>query len=589
MVPSAPYGVRADFDVPATMRDGTVLRANVYRPDDGGSGTYPVLLTRLPYGKDLPLGSSAMNPAQAARRGYIVVVQDVRGSFTSEGEWYPFRYEGQDGVDTVAWAARLPGSNGQVGMYGLSYFGFTQWAAAREGARELRAISPGITWDTPQNGVMLRNGVLELGTQGSWTMQVGLDKLVRRNRNDPQALGHALYGMTREYDRLPDAGYAELPVAGFGPLARLGLDGPVTDGVLQRTDAEYLAPARITGAYDTLDIPVFNTGGWYDIFLSGTIHNFQAMQQRGRQQQYLLIGPWSHGVFDQVIGDINFGFASSGALIDLRGDLITLQLQFFDRYLKGIASNFDSWPTVKYFVMGINTWRNDTVWPPANSREERWYLHSDGHANSRNGDGRLAPVSSAGGAGSASDAYLYDPAAPVPTIGGATLMHPVFKAGPRDQRSIEERSDVLVYTSEPVSEPLEVTGPVSVRLTVSTDGPDTDFVARLIDVYPDGRSIPLTDGITRLRYRDGHYESAGVQAEPGKVYAIDIDLWATSNVFLPGHSIRLDVTSSNFPRWERNLNTGAPNGQSTEMRVARQHVLHDSEHESFIRLPVMRG
>ncbi|HLY31996.1 MAG TPA: CocE/NonD family hydrolase, partial [Ktedonobacterales bacterium] len=247
-------------------------------------------------------------------------------------------------------------------------------------------------------------------------------------------------------------------------------------------------------------------------------------------------------------------------------------------------NGFDQWPTVKYFAMGANVWKNSDTWPPANTVERRWYLHSQGAANTSAGDGALSeqrPLAS-----EPVDHYTYNPAQPVPTVGGPTLMHPLFRAGPRDQRPIEARPDMLVYTSAPLEEPLEVTGPVSVTLSVASDAPDTDFVARLVDVAPDGVAIPLTDGITRMRYRDG-VEAPAAPLEPQQVYAVTIDLWSTSNVFLPGHRIRLDVTSSNFPRWERNLNTGQSSAQTTEMRAAQQSILHDADHPSFASLSVV--
>lgn len=583
MLPQNPSGVRVDFDVPATMRDGTVLRANVFRPDDDGS--YPVLLTRLPYGKDLPLGGTPLNPAQAARRGYVVVVQDVRGTFTSEGTFDPMRAEGTDGVDTVRWAASLPGSNGVVGMYGVSYFGFTQWAAAREGAEALRAMAPIQTWANPHQGVATRNGVMELGLQASWTMQTGLDQLVRRYRGDAQALGRALYGMAREFNTLPTTGYAEVPLERFGPLARLGLDASMTDAVRHRTDLEFAAPGAVTSAYERLSIPVLHIAGWYDIFLDGTIRNFQGMRAAGRPDQYLVIGPWTHGAFGHVVGELDFGFAAGGMLIDLQIDLVSLNLQFFDRYLKGIPNGFDRQPPVKYFVMGANVWRSSETWPPRDAALHPWYLHSGGRANTGSGDGSL---SAAAPAAESADTYVYDPARPVPTVGGATLMHPLFKAGPYDQRGVEAREDVLVYTSEPLAEPLEIAGPVRAVLFAATDAPDTDFVARLIDVHPDGRAMPLTDGVTRMSLRNG-LDQPAPPLQPGEVYRIEIDLWATAVRFGAGHRIRLDVTSSNFPRWERNLNTGSDSGQGREMRVARQTVLHDSEHPSCLLLPVIAG
>jgi putative CocE/NonD family hydrolase len=567
------------------MRDGTVLRANVFRPDDGGAGTYPVLLMRLPYGKDFPLGSSLVNPAQVARRGYVVVVQDVRGTFTSGGEFSPFVDEGQDGADTVAWAATLPGANGVVGMYGGSYMGFTQWAAARQQPPALRAIAPMITWAEPHQGVITRNGVQELGLSASWTLQRGLDRLSRRYRDDPQALGRALYALVRELDGLPREGYFELPLDRYGPLARLDLDDAYGEQLRRMGEAEYFAPMRQTSDYERVALPALHVGGWYDVFLDGTIRNFQGMRAAGQPDQYLLIGPWTHGSFEGVVGELDFGFAASAAFMNLQSDLVTFHLTFFDRYLKGLANGFENRPAVTYFVMGANTWRTSETWPPAGAQPRAWYLHSGGRANGAAGDGMLGPSRAEH---EPVDTFVYDPASPVPTIGGATLLHPLLKSGPRDQRAIEARGDVLVYTSEPLSEPLEVTGPVSTTLYVASDAPDTDFVARLVDVSPDGAAISVTDGIVRLRHRAG-LPGLAPHAAPvarGEVTKVEVDLWATSIVFPPGHRVRLHVTSSSFPRWERNLNTGL-GPQSGEMRAAHQTVLHDAEHPSHLTLSIM--
>lgn len=583
MQPMTNSGVRADFDVPATMRDGVILRANVFRPDDGGANRYPVLLMRLPYGKDLPLGSSLLNPALAARRGYIVVVQDVRGTFASDGIFDPMRNEESDGADTVAWAAGLPGADGRVGMFGGSYMGFTQWAAAREAPAALKAMAPLITWADPNEGVFSRNGVFELGLEGSWLMQRGLDELARRHRGNLVELGRAFAGMAHEYDRLVAEGYAEVPLQGFGPLARLGLDRPATEGLARREDSSFQEAAQVAPAYSVARIPMLHIGGWYDIFLNGTLRNFNAMRAQGEANQYLVIGPWSHTSLGSIVGDLDFGFAAGVALIDLQIDLVSLHLQFFDHFLKGAANGFTQWPTVKYFMMGANIWRSSDVWPPAEMRPEPWYLHSGGHANSAAGDGLLSREAPAA---ESADHYVYDPANPAPTAGGATLMHPTFRSGALDQQAVEARDDTLVFTSGALDAPLALAGPVSVTLYVATDGPDTDFVARLVDVYPDGRAMPLTDGVTRLRYREGVATPAG-PAEPGRVYEIAIDLWATAVTFLPGHRVRLDVTSSNFPRWERNPNTGEDPSVATTWRAARQTVLHDAEHASRALLPVL--
>jgi putative CocE/NonD family hydrolase len=590
----APLGVRADFDLPMTLRDGTMLRANVFRPvpmaapDDGGqaaSTTYPVLLMRLPYGKDFPLGSSTLNPVQVARRGYIVVVQDVRGTFTAEGDFFPFMHEGTDGADAVAWAAALPGANGVVGMYGASYMGFTQWAAAREQPSALKAIAPMITWADPDQGLTTRGGAYEVGTLANWTLQRGLDQLARRHRGDPLALAGAFAGLARELDGLPHAGYSESPLERFGPLARLGLDEAFTEGVRRAGDRAFTAPTRHTDDYARVNVPVLHIGGWYDVFLDGTIRNFNGMRAAGHPDQHLLLGPWSHGVFDHVVGEVDFGFAASAALMNLQTDLVSLHLAFFDRYLKGLPNDFARRAPVTYFVMGANVWRTGETWPPRAATPVEWYLRSAGHANSAAGDGVLSRERPEH---ESADTFVYDPTQPVPTIGGATLLHPLFKAGPRDQRPIEQRADMLVYTSAPLEQPLEVSGPVSVTLHVASDAPDTDFVARLVDASPDGTALPVTDGIQRLRYRNGGWDPAP-PLQPDQPVAVTIDLWSTSQVFLPGHRLRLDVTSSSFPRWDRNPNTGEPIGTSTTLRPARQTLLHDAEHPSYVLLSIIPG
>jgi putative CocE/NonD family hydrolase len=566
------------------MRDGTILRANIYRPDEsnagGGDTTYPVLLTRTPYGKDLLLSSSALDPQQAARRGYIVVVQDVRGTFTSDGDWFPMLNEGPDGADSVAWAAALPGANGAVGMFGGSYVGYTQWAAANQHPPALKAMVPLITWADPDDqgtSSATRQGVLELGLEAGWLLDLGLDQVSRRHRGDPQALGVALYQLVRDLNALPETGYRELPLDPFGPLARQGLDAPFHSSIHERNNEETLARVRIAHAYN-LDLPVLHVGGWYDIFLGGTLRNFQEMQAHGHTNQWLIIGPWTHGNVGRVQGELDFGITSTGLLLDMQADLMTLQLAFFDHWLKGVENGWDARPHVKYFVMGANVWKQSDTWPPANITYQPWYLHGVGRAYGLASAETLVPGVPAG---EQPDHFTYDPENPVPTVGGATMIAGAYRPGPYDQRVVEARPDVLTYTSKPCEQPLEVTGPMRVTLYVATDAPDTDFVARLVDVYPDGRAISVTDGIARL--------SAAIHAhaQPEQSYRLDIDLWVTSIVFLPGHRIRLDVTSSSFPRWERNLNTGANSATTTATRVARQTIFHDANHPSHVTLPVV--
>lgn len=582
--------VLVDYDVPAQMRDGVTLRANIYRP--AGEGQWPVLLTRLPYGKDLPIGASVLDPAQVARRGYVVVVQDTRGRWTSEGEWIPFVHEANDGVDTIAWAEQLPYSNGQVGMYGVSYFGFTQWSAAIHQPPALKAMVPFQTWNDPFNGVTFRGGALELGTAGNWQLMMALDVLSRRHRGNPQALGQAIYQLVSDVDTLATVGYASLPLNEFAPLKRQEVAPYFFEAFshpLERDQA--LAHSQhILGHHHKVNVPTLNIGGWYDIFLQDTITNFKLMREEGStseaRQSKLLIGPWTHGGLTNPIGELNFGFASTGALIDLKIDFVSLQMRWFDHWLKGIDTGMLNEAPIKLFVMGANIWRDEYEWPLARAIETRYYLHSGGHANSLQGNGTLtidAPTPEE----VHSDQYIYDPANPVPTRGGALLMTPEYRSGPHDQRPLEVREDMLVYTSDVLLSDVEVTGPVRVHLWAVSSVPDTDFVARLVDVHPDGYAQNLTDGIIRARYRNFAKGEEPSLLEPGRAYEYEIDLWSTSNLFKAGHRIRLDITSSSFPRWDRNPNTGHAFGADADLAVAHQTILHDVEHPSCIVLPIV--
>ena len=562
--------VLVDLDVPVFMRDGVTLRANVYRPPEG---RWPVLLTRLPYGKDLPLGSATLDPVQAARRGYVVVVQDTRGRFASEGEWCPFENEADDGVDTVAWAADLPYADGQVGMFGASYFGFTQWAAAVKQPPALKAMAPRLTWADPLNGFGFRGGALELGTQAHWGLQMGFDTLSRQLRDNLPALGAAFWGLARELDQLGDGGYASLPLNEFAPFRRQPVLPRFFEQVQHPMDRELLDPVTIAGKHDQVQVPTLNVGGWYDIFLADTFANYLAMRAAG-QPTKLLIGPWTHTDSRLPVGDLNFGYASQAGFVNLQYDLDRLQLRWFDHWLKGINTGVMAEPPIKLFVMGANVWRDEQEWPLARAVPTPFYLHSSGRLSTEPPD-QEPP-----------DRYTYDPSDPVPTHGGSLLMAPEYPTGPRDQRAIEARPDVLMYTSDVLDRDVEVTGPISVSLWACSSAPDTDFVARLVDVHPDGRAYNLTDGIIRARYRSGVSE---MLLQPGVPERFDIDLWATSNVFRAGHRIRVQITSSNFPRWDRNPNTGHPFGTDSlaDLRVAEQTILHESEHSSFILLPLV--
>ena len=573
-------------NVPATMRDGTILMSNVYRP--AKTGEYPVLLTRLPYGKDLPLGSTALDPLKAAEAGYIVVVQDVRGRYRSEGKFVPFVKEYEDGYDTVEWAAKLPGSNGSVGMFGLSYFGKTQWHAAVMRPPSLKGMVPGITWGNHLNGVQMRGGVQELGLMQYWAqVSLALNLLFRKYRGAPQEIEEKLPELVGTIDTLlAGGGYDALPLTdlpnsdGLVPFVRGGFERGVED-----ESWDYL---NIEGKYENIDVPTFHIGGWYDCFVGETLRQYEAMKGRSRdagmRQPRLMVGPWTHGDFGSTFGELDFGIGSSGLFLNYRGDLTDAHLRWFDATLKGDEGALEGTPPVQVFVMGENRWRGYEEWPVPGSREEEWHLRSDGSLRRERG-----------GAGDEPARYDYDPDDPVPTIGGPILMADIHRPGPRDQRPIESRPDVLVYTGPTLEEAYTVLGSVYVTLFAASSAPDTDFVARLVDVYPDGRAICVCDGIIRASARESYPAPEVVRPvepspiEPGEVYEYVIDLWATGITFLPGHRMRVEITSSSHPRWERNLNTGQSAVHTSRTDVAHQIIFHDAERPSRITLTVVEG
>lgn len=575
--------ITVHIDVPATMRDGTILMANVYRP--AGDGEYPVLLTRLPYGKDQPRDPTYFDPIRAARRGYIVAVQDVRGRFASEGEFGTFPQEIEDGHDSVGWAASLPGSNGRVGMWGLSYFGKTQWHAATTRPPSLKSMAPGQTWGNHLDGASLRGGAQELGLIHYWAQgSVAPNQVFRQYTGDPAKLNEKLAETIGVVDGiLSGGGYDAIPLSDLHDPGRLsvalglgrGVDDPVWDHL------------NIDGKYDRIDAPTFHIGGWYDCFIGETLRQYETMKARsaeaGMRPPRLLIGPWTHADFGTTFGDLDFGMMSAGGFVNAEGGLTDRHLRWFDATLKDDEKALANRPPVEVFVMGENRWRGYEGWPVPGSREERWHLHGDG-ALSREDPGPGPP-----------DEYDYDPRDPVPTVGGPILLPPIHRPGPCDQREIEARPDVLVYTSDVLMRDYTVLGAVHATLFAASSAPDTDFVVRLADVHPDGRAIVVADGIIRVRARES-YPAPGVitptppsPIEPGEVYEYAVDLWATGITFLAGHRLRVDVTSSSFPRWDRNPNTGGSSMDSARTEVAHQTVFHDAGRPSCVTLTIVDG
>ncbi len=535
-------GAIVEYDVPVEMRDGTVLRADVFRP--AGDGPWPVIVARTPYDKSDPFVTMLLDPLLAVRHGLIAVIQDVRGRYASEGgPFIPLAAEAEDGADTVAWAAGLAGSTGRVGMWGPSYLGNVQWQAAGQRPPALGAIAPSITFRTTE-GKTTRGGAIELGLNRSWSVFAGFDALTRRHADDNEAAERALGALIAAADGLPGPTYDELPtgrgVESDPLLARLGL--PVLDQ----------AAADVSEAQLSVEVPALNIGGWFDVFLQGTIDNFV----HGGPQDRLIIGPWNHMALSPQQGELNFGCAGSGAAVDLGASLGSLTFEWLRAHLQNEPVE-DEGP-VKIFTMGANQWRTEDAWPLERAKETRFFLAPTGLSDQ---------VPSESGTRS----FTYDPADPVRTLGGNTLLeYPL--AGTYEQSRIESRDDVLVFTTDPLSEAFEVTGRVTATIRVSTDAPTTDWVVRLCDVHPDGASYNVCDGIAR------------VASAPSEAHTVDVDLWSTSMLFKEGHSIRVDVTSSSFPRWDRNLNT-VDGPETGEMKVAHQTVHLGSD--SYVTLPII--
>ena len=579
----ATKNIIVERNVPATMRDGTTLYADIYRPEK--EGTYPILLTRIPYGKHDPFYSHRyLDTHRFVDHGYIVIIQDVRGRFASEGTFSMFTNEAKDGYDTIEWAAHLPYSNGNVGMFGLSYYGYTQLLAATEKAPHLKAIFPAQTLNDSRSGATYQNGAFLVGLFQSLILGTFVPDLLKRTYKDDLATYYRMMQKwAQEVDQI-EKWYETKPIKDWSILKEFGLEGDFLDMITHELDDEaFWETYSLLEKYPNIQVPAYHLAGWYDCFLYSTIENFKNMRAKTDYMQKLVIGPWAHGNFGHVIGDRSFGMSASEHFIDLKEDLTALHIRWFDHWLKNEDKGFAEEAAVKIFTMGVNQWQEADEWPLPNTNYTPFYLHSNGKANTRFGDGHLTTEKPENDEKHV-DQFVYDPTNPVPTTGGGTLYEGVAVEGPYDQRTVEEREDVLVYTSDVLDAPLEVTGPVSVKLWAKTDAKDTDFTAKLVDVAPDGTAYNLTDGIIRARYRHGNEKAGDVD---GEIIPYEINLWATSNVFKRGHRIRVEISSSNFPRFDVNPNTGETVIHSDDMQTATQTIYHNETYPSHIMLPVI--
>jgi putative CocE/NonD family hydrolase len=566
------HTVRCLYDLKVPMRDGVRLSADVYLPRT--SGRFPTILLRTPY--ESTRDGHIDWAAWWARRGYACVVEDNRGKFESEGVFYPYRDDGPDGHDTLAWIAEQPWCDGKIGTSGRSYGGLFQWQLAPHRSPNLAAMAPQVIMGDYYGDYHHTGGAIQ------WAITLMAAITFATNVAFAQRGCAHLFGNQRFYRQLPliDADIAALgrPI----PYFRDWLEHAEYDDFWRALNTE--------DRLDQIDVPACQQGGWYDAYTASMFRMWNGLRERGfseraRRNQKIYIVPWTHHIPEgSRLGDLDFG---PSAYVDLNQE----DLRWFDYWLKGIDNGIMDEPPIRLFVMGANTWRFEHEWPLARTDWTPYYLHSAGRANSLHGDGTLSPEPPAA---EPPDRYDYDPDNPVPTLGGNNTTWTQMKfavdqilPGPLDQRPIERRDDVLCYTSAPLEQDLEVTGPLEVVLYAATSARDTDWTAKLVDVHPNGMATHLAEGIIRARYRNGY--TAAELLEPGEVAQYRIELAPTSNVFLRGHRLRVEISSSNFPRFNRNLNTGENVATGTRWQIAHQTILHSSEYPSHILLPVIPG
>lgn len=564
------YKIQVERNVPIPMRDGTILRADVYRPET--EGKYPVIVERVAY--EL-VGRCTSNGEYFASRGYVFVGQNVRGTFASEGDWRPFRDDGwganRDGYDTIEWAGAQPWSSGNVGMADGSYSGFTQYMVAPTRPPHLKALFVRQGGGDYYSGFWYRYGAYSLPFQ-KWAMQTLLAQL--KHKSAPPGLEAARDRLAAAMDEIEDWD-RHLPLKSFPPLEGL-LDWYFED-LDHPEDGAYWWPTSIASKYGDIDTPILHFGAWFDVFLDGTLQCFQGIRKHGRSKtcregQRLLIGPWIHGpgnAAKRVVGELDFG---PEAAFDMHAH----RLRWYDHWLKGMDNGIMDGPPVRIFLMGENRWLDLEDWPPPGiTYRSAYFREASGKNQASLNNGGLTFDSPH--TAEHPDSFAYDPEDPMPGL----RFYPTL--GPVDHRDLESR--MLTYTSAELEQDLTVIGPVKAILYGLSSAPDTDWVVRLCDVWPDGRSMPVCDGILRARYRNSLQHPQ--RMTPGKIYRFEIDMSATAQVFQAGHRLRVEITSSDFPRYDRNLNTGGPFGEEAIGQVAVNTVFHDAHRASHIVLPVI--
>ncbi len=547
------HPMTVEYDVRVPMRDGVSLSADVYRPAE--SGRLPAVLTLTPYNNN---SDATLDEAwRYASRGYGYVAVDVRGRYDSQGEFNAWYDDSEDGSDLIDWIAAQEWSDGRVATSGGSYSGMNQWLMAKQNNPHHVAILGYVAPKDSFRDLVRWNGVPKLDLIYTWMM--GMDGRVNQSR--------AGWNWSQAMRGLPLHTLDEV----------VGRDMPVWRAWLENdTESAWWDPISMHDSYANFDVPSFNVTGWFDGQVQGTSKHFASAVKTGEPGDHvLIIGPWLHGVNrNRTIGLRDYG---PDAIIELDA----LRDAWLDHMLLGAPR--PDLPNVLYFLPVANEWREADAWPIPGTRFTEYYLASEGNANTLFGDGEL--VGRAPGS-VGHDAFAYDPANPVPTVSSRTSgARGGIAQGSVDNRAVETRDDVLVYTGPVLGEPVQITGPIRATIYMSTDVLDTDITVKLLDVYPDGRALNLSHGIARASFRTGYHRMEPI--EPGEVYAIEVEMFPGSNVFESGHRIRIEVSSSNFPNFARNLNTGKSSDTTSEMRVAHTRVHHSTEHPSHIVLPVV--
>jgi putative CocE/NonD family hydrolase len=554
-------GVRLERGVGFSLSDGTKLVSDHYYP--AGEGPWPTLLMRQPYGRDIASTVVYAHPVWFARQGYHVVIQDVRGRGGSEGDFYPFRHEGRDGAETIGWLRGHAACNGRIGMYGFSYQGATQLLAAVEQPEGLQCIAPHMTATDLYHGWFYHQGALRLCSTLAWGIQMLREDARRRNLRDAHAKLEAAWAHVR-------AQAAHVPYGEHPAIVDVALPSYVHDWMTHREAGEYWAAQDISTRIDRIQIPALHIAGWFDTYLEGSIAGYLAMRKSAatefaRESQYLIVGPWSHIPWGDRVGDANLGEAANLKTNEML-------LRWFNHWLKD-TSEYSIEARIRYFRMGINNWRGAHDW---NEETLPLYLHSGGKANSRDGDGHLAQAAPEGE--EPRDVFVYDPEVPVPAPGGLQALY-----GPFDQAVVEMGNNLLVYTSDPVQQPMEVVGQARVQLYAATSAAHADFVAKLVRVATNGRAEFLSIGVARSSWL---FRETGYEAD--KVHAWEFTLEPIACVMAPGECLRLEIASSAFPLYDRNPSTdAAPQlADNWNWKRSTQQVLHTAEHPSILHLPV---